>query len=108
MKELLMAAFVGLLLFNYFKSGSSSEPDKPRDSAAVSAVKLAIGLNANVDEFKECPIRGGVGVLVDDMAVYWVMNGVAHTANGFAMTWSPSAPKAPIGINLYSVQDACK
>ena len=50
--------------------------------------------------------RGGVAVLVQGMAAYWVKDDVVYVANGHAMAWSPNARKAPVGIGFSEIKGA--
>ena len=54
-------------------------------------------------------LRGGIAVLVDGQAAYWVdQAGRVHAANGFAKTWSPQIDYAPAGVDIESVTTAVR
>lgn len=51
-------------------------------------------------------LLGGVAVLVDFNAAYWVKDGVVRAANGWAKTWSPALKYTGNDIHIKTVEAA--
>lgn len=60
------------------------------------------------DEFLMGPLKGGMAVLVADLAAYWIKNGHLFAANGHAKSWSPEINYAPVGIRFDDVEKAAR
>ena len=58
-----------------------------------------------VSEFKTAALAGGTAVLVAN-AAYWVKDGQAYIANGFAKTYSPELPYSPQHVGFSEVEAA--
>jgi len=76
-------------------------------SDAVSAVKSTMSATSPSGRtYQSASLQGGIAVLVDSLAAYWVKDNQVYAANGFAKTWSPVVPYSPAGIDFDSVSEA--
>ncbi len=76
-------------------------PQKPPD--AVKLVGATIDKFCRVEVFKWADFDGGVAVLADGVAAYWVCGGKVYAANDIAKGWSPGIEGAPLGIDHKTV-----
>ena len=91
----------------------SPPPPKPAEiphphADAIAAVKQTFRAGQRYERIRTAPFRGGVAVLVDKDAAYWVGDGKVHAANSTASIWSPGLPWSPTGIHLISIQKAIR
>jgi hypothetical protein len=55
---------------------------------------------------KAVPLEGGIAVLLDDRAAYWVKDDVVYAANGEAKMYSRGIKYAPMEISYQEVKEA--
>jgi len=80
------------------------------ESSAISAVRKSVtAVSSSGRTYLTGSLKEGTGVLVDDLAAYWIENGQVYAANGFAKAWSPGISYATDpDINFGSVEQAVK
>ena len=76
------------------RHAGAPDRERPEWKHAIALVRKTLRPGLSVDaNFKAGPLKNGTGVMVDDMAAYWVLGETVYAANGVALTWSPSTPR---------------
>jgi len=116
----IQAVLSGVLIFFglvFVLAGSGGEKETEKAAAAVEAVEVvadsrAIALvratqkSPKARESRTAPLSGGVAVLSDNQAGYWVKGGVVYATNGVAKSWSESVAYAPAEIDQAHIEKA--
>lgn len=57
-------------------------------------------------KWSQAPLEGGTAVVLNDLAAFWVHEGVVYACDGNAREWSPGARQAPPQIDELAVRRA--
>lgn len=98
------ALFLALFTCWVFLGCSQKEETAP----AVAAVKARLKSAVRVDpgDFEAAPLAGGTAVLFARLAAFWVRDGHVYAGNGMALMWADGVDRAPVGINIDSIEAA--
>lgn len=81
-------------------------PAKPAyDGQAADAVRRTLKAGIAVETWRTGFHQGGVAVLADELAAYWVADDLVFACNGFARMWSPSIPVSA-SVRFHDVEAA--
>ena len=81
--------------------------DRQWQRDARSAIKITFRTGWPVKDWTYGRLAGGVAVLVNDDAAYWIdADGAVYAGNGIAKQMSPSIPYARTGIDIITITAA--
>lgn len=78
------------------------EYKNPIDSIAISLVRKT-QTEKKGSQFVTAPLHGGVAVIADGHAGYWVNNKIVYATNGIAKNWSPGIEYSPPEIDQMKI-----
>lgn len=92
---------IGIIIIAVFLTDFSDK----NDSHAVSLVQ-STQTEPAAHKLRTAPFRGGVAVIANGTAGYWVFNDVVYATNGVAKGWSPDIKYSLPAIDQASIEEA--